>query len=125
MYSEKVLDHFHHPRHAGEISQPSLTVEVTNPVCGDVLKVWLRLSSGRVDAAKFKVAGCVPAVACGSWLAEWIQGKTLAALTPVSPSQIEEALGGLPAASKHASALASEALNQLLAKLAHEEGGAR
>jgi nitrogen fixation protein NifU and related proteins len=117
MYSGKVLDHFHHPRCAGEISQPSAIVEVTNPVCGDVLKLWLAISSDRVASARFKVAGCVPAVACGSWLAEWIQGKPLAELRPLSPSQIEAALDGLPPASTHASALASEALNQLIAKL--------
>ncbi len=119
MYSAKVLDHFHHPRYAGELEQPTVTVEVTNPVCGDVLKVWLLLCGDRVSSATFKVAGCVPAIACGSWLVEWIQEKPVAELRPVSASQIEEALDGLPPASRHASALAAEALNQILSKLAH------
>lgn len=120
MYSAKILDHFHYPRNTGEIARPSVVVEVTNPVCGDVLKLWVVASGEMVVEAKFKAAGCVPAVACGSWVTEWIQGKPLKALRPVAPSAIEEALDGLPSASKHASALAAEALRQLLEKLVRQ-----
>jgi nitrogen fixation protein NifU and related proteins len=117
VYSTKVLDHFHHPRHLGEIAQPSAVIEVTNPVCGDVLKLWVVASGEVIAEAKFKVAGCVPAVACGSWLAEWLQGRPLKDFESLSPSQIEGELGGLPPASKHASVLAVEALGRLMERL--------
>jgi nitrogen fixation NifU-like protein len=114
MYSEKVLDHFHHPRNVGEIAGANVVVEVTNPACGDLLKLWAVVCEGRIAQVKFKVAGCVPAVACGSWLTEMIQGKALADLTAVPAAQIESALDGLPQASKHAAALAADALKRLL-----------
>jgi nitrogen fixation NifU-like protein len=114
MYGEKVLDHFHHPRNVGEITQPSAVVEVTNPVCGDAMKLWAVVRDGKVAEVRFKVAGCVPAVACGSWLTEAILGKPLAALRSLTAEQIELGLDGLPPASKHASALAAEALKRLL-----------
>jgi nitrogen fixation protein NifU and related proteins len=118
MYSAKVLDHFHHPRHVGETAQPSATVEVTNPVCGDVLKLSVVVSGDIIVDARFKVAGCVPAVACGSWVTAAVQGQSLKSLRFISPSAIEAALDGLPPASKHASMLAAEALRQLVEKLA-------
>jgi NifU-like protein involved in Fe-S cluster formation len=117
MYSSKILDHFHHPRNVGEIAQPSATVEVTNPVCGDVLRLSAVVSGEVIVEVKFKVAGCVPAVACGSWVAESLQGKSLSSLRPILPSDIETALDGLPPASKHAGILAAEALKQLVEKL--------
>ncbi len=117
MYSEKVLDHFHHPRNVGEIENASAVVEVTNPVCGDVMKLWVRVRDGKAAEAKFKTAGCVPAVACGSWLTEAISGRPLAELKGITAEQIAAALGGLPPASSHASVLAADALKQLLEKL--------
>ncbi|MBZ5514858.1 MAG: iron-sulfur cluster assembly scaffold protein [Acidobacteriia bacterium] len=117
MYSDKVLDHFHHPRNVGEIENATSAVEVTNPVCGDVIGLWALVQDGRVAEAKFKVAGCVPAVACGSWLTEWMRGKLLAELAELTADQIEAALDGLPSASHHASALAADALRHLLEKL--------
>jgi nitrogen fixation NifU-like protein len=117
MYSAKMLDHFHHPRNVGAIEQPSATVEVTNPVCGDVLRLSVAVSGETIVEAKFKVAGCVPAVACASWITESLQGKTLNLLRPILPSEIEAALDGLPPASRHASLLAAEAVKQLTDKL--------
>lgn len=113
MYSEKVLDHFHNPRNVGEITRPTTVVEVTNPVCGDVLKLWVVIENGMIAEARFKAAGCVPAVACASWLAEWIPGKKLGELSQLTSDQIEAALDGLPSASRHAALLASEALRRL------------
>ncbi len=117
-YSEKVLDHFHHPRHAGEIAHADAVVEAVNPACGDVLKLWAVCRDGILTEVKFKAAGCVPAIACGSWLAEWIQGKRLEALKALPAHHIEIALDGLPPASKHASVLAADALKLLAGKLA-------
>jgi nitrogen fixation NifU-like protein len=117
IYSEKVLDHFYHPRHLGEIAEPSAVVEVTNPVCGDVLKVWVTLQNGKLIEVKFKVEGCIPAIACGSWLAEWMEGKSLDALKSLVPAQIEQGLEGLPAASRHACVLAAVAAKEIWKKL--------
>jgi nitrogen fixation NifU-like protein len=117
MYSDQVLDHFHHPRNVGAIEGATIVVETTNPACGDLMKLWAVVKGGVIVDAGFKVAGCVPAVACGSWLTERIKGKPLAELTGLAPGHIDAGLGGLPAASKHAAMLASDALKQLLARL--------
>ena len=117
MYSEKVLDHFHHPRNVGEIAAATAVIEVTNPACGDVMKLWAAVREGRIVDVKFKVAGCVPAVACGSWMTEAIRGKPLAQLEAMAPDVIEAGLGGLPQASKHAALLASDALQRLLEQI--------
>ncbi len=117
MYSEKVLERFHHPRHVGEIENPAAVVESANPVCGDTLKLWVGIEDGRIAQAKFKAQGCVPAIACGSWLAEWLTGKTVRDLPNLSPEVIEAALDGLPAASRHATVLAAECARRLLEKI--------
>jgi len=118
MYSDKVLDHFHHPRNVGEIQDATVAVEMTNPVCGDVLKLWVIVRDGKVAEAKFKTQGCIPAVACGSWLTEAMLGKSPSELEALTPQQIEAALDGLPPASRHASVLAADALKLLLRAIA-------
>ena len=117
MYSERVLDHFHNPRNVGELDNATAVVEASNPACGDVMKLWVVVQGGKVVEARFKTAGCVPAVACGSWLTEWIMGKPVADLHTLTTDQIEVALEGLPPASKHAAMLAVEVLKTLLAKV--------
>ncbi len=117
MYSEKVLDHFHHPRNVGEIAGATAAVEITNPVCGDLMKLWVVAQEGKIADARFQTQGCIPAVACGSWLAETLVGKSFPELASITAEQIEAALGGLPSASRHASALAADALKRLLEAL--------
>ena len=117
MYSREVLDHFHNPRNVGELAEPTAVAEASNPVCGDVMKLWILARDGRVIDAAFKVQGCVPAVACGSWLTEAMKGKSVAELAAISAEQIESGLGGLPAASCHASMLAVDALRKALEEL--------
>ena len=114
MYSEKVLDHFHNPRNVGEIENATAVVEMTNPVCGDLMKLWVVVGDGIVRDVKFKTQGCIPAVACGSWLTEAMLGKPLAELSGITPEQIESALDGLPSASRHAAVLAADALKRLV-----------
>jgi len=114
MYSDKVLEHFHHPRNVGEIPEATAVVEVTNPACGDVMKLWVVVHDSRIQDIKFKVDGCVPAVACGSWLSEALEGKAVSEVVALRPDEIDSALGGLPPASRHASVLASDALHRLL-----------
>ncbi len=118
MYSDKVLEHFHHPRNVGEIEDSAAVVEASNPACGDAIKLWILVRDGRVADAKFKVQGCVPAVACASWLTEAIKGKLVTELGSISADQIEKGLGGLPPASGHATTLAVTALQKATEKLA-------
>ena len=117
MYSEKVLDHYRHPRNLGEIADATAAVETTNPVCGDLLKLWAVEREGKIVEVKFRVTGCIPAVACASRLTEMMVGKPLAELHGVTPAEIEAALDGLPSASRHATVLASDGLKQLLQRL--------
>jgi nitrogen fixation NifU-like protein len=117
MYSPQLLDHFQNPRHAGEISDPDATAEVENPACGDILRLTLKVSDGRIIAARFKARGCVASMACGSALAEIVTGKSVHEARTIQPEQVAAAVGGLPQASAHAAHLAldvlSAALNQL------------
>ena len=117
MYSQKVLDHFHNPRNVGELSGATAAIEMTNPVCGDLMKLWVVVRDGKIYETKFKTQGCIPAVASGSWLTETILGKSPAELELITAEQIEAGLDGLPPASRHASALAVDALKQLLQEL--------
>jgi len=117
MYSDQVLDHFQHPRNVGEIAAGATAVETTNPACGDQMNLWAVARDGVIVEAGFKVAGCVPAVACGSWLTERIKGQTLKELAALAPEQIVAGLGGLPPASRHAAVLACDALKELLTRL--------
>ncbi len=117
MYSVKLLEHFNHPRNVGEIANPSVVVEASNPVCGDLMKLWATIRDGKIQSVKFKAAGCVPSVACGSWLTEAILGKSAAELSALTPGEIEAGLGGLPPASRHAAVLAVDALKRLLEQI--------
>ena len=117
MYSELLLDHFHHPRNGGEIAEATVVVEASNPVCGDLMKLWAVAGDGKIREVKFKVAGCVPAVACGSWLTEAILNKSIAELSALNPDEVNSGLGGLPPASHHAAHLAVDALQRLLAEI--------
>jgi nitrogen fixation NifU-like protein len=117
MYLQRVLDHFHHPRNVGEIENATALVEVVNPVCGDVMKLWVVARDAVVVEVKSKTAGCVPSVACGSWLTEAMHGQPLAELSGITPEQIESGLSSLPETSHHAAVLAVDALKGLLEKV--------
>jgi len=117
MYSEKVLDHFQHPRNVGEIADATAVVEVSNPACGDLMKLWALVRDGTVVDIKFKTQGCVPSVACASWLTEAVKGRPLHQLSHLTAGHLEEELGGLPEASRHAAVLAANALQRLIEKV--------
>ena len=110
MYSPTLLDHFQNPRNAGELPAPAIVVEVTNPVCGDIMRLWVALEQGRLRDVRFKTRGCVPAIACGSALTELIKGKSLEEAGRVSAAEVAAGVGGLPPASGHAAVLAEDAL---------------
>ncbi len=117
MYSPQVLDHFEHPRNAGEMPDATVAVQLENPACGDVLRLMLKVSEGRIVAVRYLAKGCVPAMACGSKLTEMIAGRTLAEARALKREELVKELGGLPAASAHAGHLAVDALAAALKKL--------
>jgi nitrogen fixation NifU-like protein len=117
MYSDAVLDHFQHPRNSGELPGASATVEVSNPVCGDILRLAVIVSSGRIAEARFLTRGCVTAIAASSLLTELLRGRTPAEARAITPEQISHGLDGLPPATYHAAQLAADALAAVLAQL--------
>ena len=117
MFNEALLDHFRNPRNAGDLPDATAIVEVTNPVCGDILRLSVRLTNGLIDAARFKTQGCVAAIASSSVLTELVLDKTPAQLREITPGKISQSLGGLPPATFHAAQLCSDALAALIAKL--------
>ena len=117
MYSPQLLDHFEHPRNAGDLSRASARVRVENPVCGDVLELSVRVDSGRIGEIRFRAKGCVPAMACGSLVTDMANGKTIEEAVGIGKEMIVKEIGGLPEASGHAAQLAIDALRAVLQKL--------
>jgi nitrogen fixation protein NifU and related proteins len=117
MYSPQVLDHFQNPRNAGEVANPSASVQIENPACGDILKLTLRIADGRISEIRFRAKGCVSAMACASLLTDMVRGKTLAEARGLRREQLVQDLGGLPQASSHAAQLAMDALAAALNNL--------
>jgi nitrogen fixation NifU-like protein len=110
MYSAKVLEHFQNPRNAGELADANASAQIENPACGDVLRLTLKLSAGRITAARFKAKGCVAAIACGSALTELIIGKTQTDVRNLRREDVIAILDSLPQGSTHAAQLALDAL---------------
>jgi nitrogen fixation protein NifU and related proteins len=114
MYPAQLLEHFQSPRNVGELAAPAITVEVSNPACGDILRLSARFENGVVAEARYKVRGCTASIAAGSALTEWMLGKSRAELAAFQPAIVDDAVGGLPAASKHAAVLCGDAVKALL-----------
>jgi nitrogen fixation NifU-like protein len=114
MYSQRLLDHFQSPRNVGELDPPAVTVEVSNPACGDILRLSVRFENGVALAARYKTRGCTASIAAGSALTAWMTGKTRAELAQLMPETIEEGVGGLEPESKHAAALCVDAVRAVL-----------
>jgi len=114
MYHPLLLDHFQNPRNAGELAPPALCVEVTNPACGDILRLSALMEGDQVIRARFKTRGCTASIAASSALTELITGKTRRELRLLGTHEIERAVGALQPASRHAASLCIDALNALL-----------
>ncbi len=117
MYSPQVLDHFEHPRNAGSVDDADASAQLENPACGDVLKLSIKVSGDRIAAIRFLAKGCVSSVACGSALTELVRDATIETARALKREQLVAAVGGLPAASQHASHLAMDALRAVLDQL--------
>lgn len=115
MYSETLLDHFRNPRNVGELPPPAVTVTITQPICGDILRLSARFEDGRVAEVRYKTRGCTASIAAGSALTEWMEGKTRAELAAVATDAIDGAVGGLAPESRHAAVLCVDAVRALLA----------
>ena len=116
MFSEIVLEHFQRPRNAGELPGATAVVEVSNPVCGDLLRLAVVVEGGVVRDARFLCRGCAAAIASSSLLTEKIKAKQLTELKETTAEQIAAELGGLPPASFHAAQLAEDALRALVGR---------
>lgn len=117
MYHPLLLEHFRNPRNAGELDDPDAEAQVSNPVCGDILRLSIKAEAGRITAARFKCRGCVAAMACASAVTELAAGSERWQAEAITPADVEQAVGELPEASKHAAALAVDALRAVLARL--------
>jgi len=114
MYSKTVMDHFMNPRNVGEIENPDGIGEVGNPVCGDIMKIFLKIEDNRITDAKFKTFGCGAAIASSSMATELIKGKSLEEAWEVSNKAVAEALEGLPPIKMHCSVLAEEGIHKAI-----------
>ena len=118
MFSDAVLDHFQNPRNAGHLPGADAKVEVSNPVCGDVLQLAVRIEGERIVEARFLCRGCTTSIACASLLTVQLQGRSLAEARSVTSQSLAQALGGLPAATFHGAELAADALASMLRNIA-------
>jgi nitrogen fixation NifU-like protein len=114
MYSERLLDHFQNPRNVGELGPPAITVEVSNPACGDILRLSVRFEGDVAAEARYQTRGCTASIAAGSAVTDWIVGKTRAELARLASGTVEEAVGGLEPESKHAAVLCVDGVRAVL-----------
>ena len=113
-YSEKVMEHFKNPRNVGEIPDADGIGNVGNPVCGDIMRLYIKVKDNVITDAKFKTFGCGAAIATSSMVTEIVKGKTIEEALKVSNRAVAEALGGLPKVKMHCSVLAEEALKSAI-----------
>jgi len=113
-YSDKVMEHFLNPRNVGEIDNPDGIGHVGNPVCGDIMELYIKVNNGTIVDAKFKTFGCGAAIATSSMVTEMVKGKTINEALGISNRAVAEALDGLPPVKMHCSVLAEEALKSAI-----------
>ena len=113
MYSERLLDHFRNPHNVGVLAPPAISVEVSNPACGDLLRLSAEFNQGVVTLVRYQVKGCTASIAAGSALTDWLAGKSISEAVSLETGAIEEALGGLNPESKHAAVLCVDAVRAL------------
>ncbi len=121
MYTEKVMDHFNNPRNVGSLENADVIGEVGNPVCGDIIKLYLKIDGDVIEDVKFKTFGCGAAIATSSMVTELVKGKTLDEALEISNQNVAAALDGLPPAKMHCSNLAADALHKAIKEYRNEE----
>ena len=115
MYTDLVMDHFSNPRNVGEVADADGVGEIGNPVCGDVMRITIKVAGEAIEDVKFRTFGCGAAIATSSMVTEMVMGKTIAEAAEVSNRAVAAALGGLPAVKMHCSNLAADALHLAIA----------
>ncbi len=113
-YSNKVMEHFKNPHNVGEIENPDGTGHVGNPVCGDIMEMYIKVKDNVITDAKFKTFGCGAAIATSSMATDLIKGKTIEEALKITNKAVAEALGGLPPVKMHCSVLAEDALKSAI-----------
>lgn len=121
LYSEKVMDHFRNPRNVGTIEDANGVGEAGNPVCGDIMKIYLKINNEIIEDVKFETFGCGSAIASSSMATELIKGKSVSEAAELTNKAVAEALDGLPAHKMHCSVLAEEAIQAALADYKNRE----
>lgn len=114
MYSGKVFEHFQNPKNVGEVESPDGVGEVGNPVCGDVMRITIKVEDGKIADIKFKTLGCAAAIATSSITTEMAKGKTLEEAMKITRATVAQELGGLPPHKLHCSNLAASALHEAI-----------
>lgn len=122
MYTDKVMDHFTNPRNVGEIQDADGVGLVGNPICGDVMKITIKVEGDRIKDAKFKTFGCGAAIAVSSMVTELVLGKTLEEALEISNKAVADALGGLPPKKMHCSNLGADALRKAIEDYLEKQG---
>ncbi|MFB0558415.1 MAG: Fe-S cluster assembly scaffold protein NifU [Candidatus Bathyarchaeia archaeon] len=122
MYSEKVLDHFRNPRNVGEIEDADGVGTVGNPVCGDMMSIYIKVEDDRIADIKFKTFGCGAAIATTSMTTELAKGKTLDEAMKITRGDVADELGGLPPIKMHCSNLAADALHEAIKDYMKKKG---
>jgi len=117
LHSPQLLEHFQNPRNTGSLEPPAVTVEVSNPACGDILRLSALIEDGVIREVRYRVRGCTASIAAGSVLTVILTGRPVAELSGLTAGHIEEAVGGLQPASKHVAALCVDGVRALLQKL--------
>ena len=123
MYSDKVLEHFKNPRNVGEIKDADGVGSVGNPVCGDMMTMYIKVKDDRIEDVKFKTYGCGAAIATSSMTTELAKGKTLEEAEKISRQSVADALDGLPPVKMHCSNLAADALHEAIKDYRKKEEG--
>jgi nitrogen fixation NifU-like protein len=122
VYSEKVLDHFRNPRNMGEIPDADGVGTVGNPVCGDLMSIYIKVKDNRIEDIKFKTFGCGAAIATSSMITELARGKTLEEAMKISRGDVADNLGGLPPIKMHCSNLAADGLHAAIQDYLKKKG---
>jgi nitrogen fixation NifU-like protein len=114
MYTEKIIEHFKNPKHAGEIKNPDAIGQEGNPQCGDIMKIFLKIKDNRITDVKFKTFGCIAAIATSDMLCELAKGKIIEEALALTPKDIINSLGDMPPIKHHCSLLGIKALKNAI-----------
>ena len=121
-YSKKVMEHFMNPHNVGEIKDADGIGNVGNPICGDIMRIYIKIEDGRIKDAKFKTFGCAAAISTSSIITDLVKGKTVREALDITNKAVAEALGGLPRVKMHCSLLAEQGMKSAIEDYLKKKG---